>query len=127
LMDRYVFAEDCVFEDVTASTVRFSARGEQAADCLGRAGIALPADELNAAASGAVVVARSEFAPSGYLVHAPAEQGPELLRRLESAGAQPTGWQSLDDARIRAGIPLWGRDTDEKTIPLEAGLVHALH
>jgi folate-binding protein YgfZ len=41
-------------------------------------------------------------------------------------GGQPVGepvsWEEMEQMRIAAGVPLWGVDMDENTIPVEAGL-----
>jgi len=54
---------------------------------------------------------------------------PELqavLERLAGAGAVPAGFEAWERARVEAGVPRYGQDMDEKTIPLEAGLKHAI-
>ena len=45
---------------------------------------------------------------------------------LEQAGGRPVGAQALDILRVEAGVPRWGAELDEKVIPLEAGLDHAI-
>lgn len=46
----------------------------------------------------------------------------KLIAAATSAGGRACGWQALETARIEAGIPRFGADMDETTIPLEAGL-----
>jgi len=50
----------------------------------------------------------------------------ELLVKGEAAGLKPFGSAALNTMRIEAGIPAYGIDMDENTIPIEAGLWDAL-
>lgn len=49
----------------------------------------------------------------------------EILARAP-AGALPAGTEALESLRIEAGIPRYGPDFGEDTLPLEAGLLNAL-
>ena len=44
----------------------------------------------------------------------------ELASRL---GARWVGWQALEVVRVRAGVPRWGRDFGENSLPNETGLL----
>lgn len=46
----------------------------------------------------------------------------KLIAAAKSVGGRACGWQAFETARIEAGIPRFGADMDETTIPLEAGL-----
>lgn len=46
----------------------------------------------------------------------------QLIAAARAVGGLPCGWQAFETARIEAGIPRFGADMDENTIPLEAGL-----
>lgn len=63
---------------------------------------------------------------AGGEVIGPAEIGPDLIDALESAGAQPCGLGARDTLRLEAGLPLWGQDIDQTTLPAEAGLEFAV-
>src|SRR5439155_96392 len=53
----------------------------------------------------------------------PLEAGaPPLWEKLVDEGIQPVGESAADTLRIEAGIPEYGRDMDETTIPLECNL-----
>lgn len=43
------------------------------------------------------------------------------------AGLRPAGWEALEALRVERGVPRYGADMDERTIPLEANLERALH
>ena len=80
-------------------------------------------------------------APNGAIVHPTGEVGVPgaylwvmhsekegLLMALGRAGLTPASDEELESIRVEAGIPRWGRDMDERTIPLEVGLAErAIH
>jgi glycine cleavage system T protein len=45
-----------------------------------------------------------------------------ILEQGKPAGVQPVGFEGLNVHRIEAGIPYYGFDLDENTLPIEAGL-----
>jgi len=51
-----------------------------------------------------------------------AEDAPALFRACIDAGAKPCGLGARDTLRLEMGYPLWGRDLDTSTSPLEADL-----
>jgi aminomethyltransferase len=59
--------------------------------------------------------------PGGELC-IPSSAAPDLWTALVDAGATPAGLGSRDTLRLEMGYPLWGRDLDPETTPLEAGL-----
>ncbi|MEQ9618001.1 MAG: aminomethyltransferase family protein [Deltaproteobacteria bacterium] len=66
----------------------------------------------------------------GYDLYAGSESLGNLWELLSGRGAdsglEPVGSDALEILRIEAGIPVYDRDMDESTIPIEAGLWHAL-
>ncbi|HUF78730.1 MAG TPA: glycine cleavage T C-terminal barrel domain-containing protein [Thermoanaerobaculia bacterium] len=46
---------------------------------------------------------------------------------LAAPGVLPAGFDALDTVRIEAGVPWWGRDYDESSLPQETGLEEALN
>ncbi|MGA2247956.1 MAG: aminomethyltransferase family protein [Verrucomicrobiota bacterium] len=46
----------------------------------------------------------------------------KLIAAAKSAGGWPCGWEAWEAARIEAGVPRYGADMDETTIPMECGL-----
>ncbi len=58
----------------------------------------------------------------GYDLIVPVEMAKGLWRYLLEAGVQPVGYEAWNIRRVEAGMPLFGIDMDETTIPLEAGL-----
>lgn len=52
----------------------------------------------------------------------PPPAAPALLDALRQAGVTQVGQDAFDIIRIESGVPRWGADMDEDTIPLEAGI-----
>lgn len=46
----------------------------------------------------------------------------ELRLRAEQAGAHPIGWGVWETLRVEAGLPRFGADMDERTLPPEVGI-----
>jgi folate-binding protein YgfZ len=80
------------------------------------------------------VVRLSSTGEEGYELWAPWENDPgktkvmweTLLAKAAGLGAVPCGTEALEILRIEAGIPRYGPDFGEDTLPLEAGLLSAL-
>jgi folate-binding protein YgfZ len=69
------------------------------------------------------VIEADHTGEGGYDIYRPTEHLEEFRRRLMAEmGAVPVGEEAAEILRIEAGIPKFGVDMDEKTIPLEAGL-----
>ncbi|MDE2874808.1 MAG: hypothetical protein OXU69_07485 [Gemmatimonadota bacterium] len=72
---------------------------------------------------GGLLVARGLEQVPSWNVWASADDAAQVWRRLETRGAAPVGWAVWETMRIEAGLPAFGVDMDETTIPVEAGLV----
>jgi folate-binding protein YgfZ len=57
---------------------------------------------------------------SGFEILAPADTRDTLVRRLTAAGAIVCSASTWDIVRVEAGMPEWGIDIDDTTIPQEA-------
>jgi aminomethyltransferase len=62
-----------------------------------------------------------------YEIWSPKEAAESLLNRLLEAGAEPVGEEALETLRIVCGIPQFGRDIRERTLPQETGQDRALN
>lgn len=137
----FIFSEDVQIADITPSTAQIGVYGPEAAALLARtldmAGAAdesspstevLDAMELYASQRGNFrgtpvhVLRRDDAGVMGFDVVLPREQKSELMDLLREQGGVPVEADALDARRIEAGIPLFGRDMTEDTIPLEAGI-----
>lgn len=72
--------------------------------------------EVSDAADLAVVTAR------GTDLLVPRAELQATLEKLTASGAVPAGFDAWERARVEQGVPRYGQDMDDKTIPLEAGL-----
>jgi glycine cleavage system T protein len=76
------------------------------------------------------VVRASSTGEEGYEVWAGAEAVARIWKAACDAsgalGALPCGIEALESLRIEAGIPRYGAELDEDTLPLEAALLNAL-
>lgn len=131
-LDQFIFSEDVRLGDVTEAFAQFGLVGPDAAavvaSILGTAAdtmSALPEHgnlRLDWNGSAAMVTRITDTGEPGFDVYV--ERG--RAEGLAAAAAQ-AGVPALDDAaatalRIEAGVPLFHRDMDEETIPLEAGI-----
>jgi|SRR5579875_804526 len=78
----------------------------------------------------AIIVRSSNTGEEGYQVWVPEERAlslwETLLDRGKSAGLLPCGSKALEILRIEVGVPEYGSELAEDTLPLEAGLTNAL-
>ncbi len=137
LLERFVIMDDVHFDDASARTAQFSLQGPRAADVL-RAARLLP-EGLDALYAHAVVnaetvhpriVRRDRVGETGYDLWVDAADADTLLNELLRAGGPcglaPVGEEAYDIARIETGLPRWGADLGEKTLPVEARLEDAI-
>lgn len=113
---RYVFATRVDIEDVSEEMGLVLVAGsgwESIVDSAGSGAIVHPTGSLGI--------------PAAYL-WVGRERAADLLTKLEAAGASPVGEGELEAVRIANGVPRWGFEMDEKTIPQEVGVDHrAVH
>ncbi|MGE0711121.1 MAG: folate-binding protein YgfZ [Planctomycetota bacterium] len=123
-LGRYARFDRVVMDDLSAEWRVLSVSGPRSGVVVAAAtGASLPAGQLQHAALGEGVLVRDDWlGAEGYdLIVAAAEAGGRLAALL-AAGATEAADEALAAARIEAGVPLYGVDMDEGTIPVEAGL-----
>lgn len=132
LLDLYVFTEDAKFADATGEYALFIVAGPRAGEALASLGFALAPKGQSASAdiAGCGALAwKSELAAGEYIVaiHAATDAAKNALgAAVAGVGGGPVGLLAFDTLRVETGTPWWGVDLDEKTIPLDAGLLSAL-
>jgi len=75
----------------------------------------------------AIVAGVNRTGGRGYDLYVPKGSAGVVWDRLIKSGARPVGLRAMETLRIEAGIPRYGVDMNEETIPLEAGLDHAVN
>lgn len=133
-LERYVIADDVQIADAAPHFGLLGVQGPRAAE-VARAlapGLEPPAQPLSlkvvthAAWGELYVVNQPRVGVPGWEVYVPMtalEAAAETLRSAAAhLGGRLAGWQALEITRIEAGIPRWGADLDESTLPPEAGL-----
>jgi aminomethyltransferase len=73
-----------------------------------------------------IVVSTRYAGVEGYDVVSSPDAAAALRARLDGAGVPRMTLDTLDVLRVEAGVPRWGAELTESTIPLEAGLERAI-
>ena len=132
-LDQFIFSEDVQLGDVTDTFAQIAIVGPAAAAVVAAmvGGVSEQAlrdmpDHGNARgewAGGAAIVTRVvDTGEPGFDLFVERAQSDALKVALRAAGAIELDQATAEAVRIEAGVPLFGRDMDEETIPLEAGI-----
>lgn len=62
-----------------------------------------------------------------YILWATPEDAVALWRQLAGAGAVPCGLEAVEAARVLRGVPRYGADIHDRSLPQETGAAHALN
>lgn len=104
-LNRYVVADDVMVEDVSGSVALLHFVGQAPSEM--------------AAFSDLAAVQADRLGEAGWDVIFPVA---EKEARLRAYGKRLGGWEVWERYRIERGIPAWGRELGEETLPPEAGL-----
>ncbi len=131
-LDQFIFSEDVQLGDVTDTFAQIAVVGPDAARVVASVvGIALESLErlsdhgnLRSSWRGTpVIVTRvTDTGEPGYDLFVERAQVDALNDGLKTAGAVVLDEPTADVLRIEAGVPLFHRDMDEETLPLEAAI-----
>ena len=132
-LDQFIFSEDVQLGDVTDTFAHIAVVGPDAAQAVATALGGVTTESLRALvehanlrtawAGVAAIVARvTDTGEPGYDVLVDRAQAGALTAALAAAGAVAIDESTAEALRIEAGVPLFHRDMDEATIPLEAGI-----
>jgi folate-binding protein YgfZ len=132
-LDQFIFTEDVQLGDVTATFAQIAVVGPEAARAAAAALGGAEHDQISTLAvhgnartgwsGGAAIVVRvDDTGEPGYDLLVDRAHDATLKTALTSAGAFEMDEATADAVRIEAGVPLFHRDMDEETIPLEAGI-----
>jgi folate-binding protein YgfZ len=133
--DRFIFSEDVQLGDVTNTFAQIAVVGPDAAHAAAAAMNGVDANRLQqlpehgnirAEFRGrpAIITRVTDTGEAGYDLFVEREQAGVLFDVLgaEPIAAVPLDAEAVEALRIEAGVPLFGRDMDQDTIPLEAGI-----
>jgi tRNA-modifying protein YgfZ len=107
---KYKVADQVEFEDVTDSTV-----------AIGVEGPAVPA-----APEGVATAPITATGQPGYRIYAPRERQTAIVAALESAGVKPATAEDARIVRIENGVPRYGEDIVETSLPQETQQMQAV-
>lgn len=133
-LEKFIVASDVQVLDASPHFGHLSVQGPRAAELLARADLPAEAPGLNlssvsvddAALGQQLVMNLPRAGTAGFDIFATGSATAGLLEKLLEAarhvGGRAAGWQALEWARVEAGIPRFGADMDETTLPPEAGI-----
>jgi folate-binding protein YgfZ len=129
-LDKYLISEDAeVFED--AELAMLTVGGPRAGALLEGLGVKAPSANQSARASLAGVELTAVGHPlvlEGRVdLFVPRASVEAVWSALRTAGFVAIGFETFEVLRVEAGVPRYGADMDDKTIPLEANLERAIH
>jgi folate-binding protein YgfZ len=128
-LDALIFSEDARVSDASAEWAALTVVGGKAATLLAPAagvdaGKLASLPTLGVADGDSAFVVRTDDAEGGaFDLFVQKGSRAALIERLQAEGIKAVGAEVVDLLRIEAGRPTFGRDMDEHTIPLEAGLL----
>src|SRR5262245_61614792 len=122
--DRYLIREDVQLHDRSTEWAELLVAGPQAEGLIASRGLLIRSDRLAHAAgelAGASVwVRRVDLAgPAGFLVACARDSLAAVQRWAIGAGAVPCAAHAFETARIEYGMPVFGRDITEESLPQE--------
>jgi len=131
-LDQFIFSEDVQLGDVTGAFAQIAVVGPAAAPIVA-ALLGESAERVGALgehacfraaiAGGAAIVTRvTDTGQPGFDVYVEAAGLPALEAALASGGVPELDAATADVLRVEAGVPMFHRDMDEDTIPLEPGI-----
>jgi folate-binding protein YgfZ len=131
-LDQFIFSEDVQLGDVTGTFAQIAVVGPDAAVKVASivSGVSEPtlrgmAEHGNARGewAGAAIVTRiADTGEPGFDLFVERAQVDALKTALMAAGVNELDKGTAEAVRVESGVPVFGRDMDEDTIPLEAGI-----
>jgi folate-binding protein YgfZ len=132
-LDQFIFSEDVQLGDVTDTFAQIAVVGPAAAGFVATVLSDIPADAIAALAEHgtlragwhgdrAIVTRITDAGEPGYDVYIDRGTADTFIAALAAAGVVALDEATAETIRVEAGVPLFHRDMDEDTIPLEAGI-----
>ena len=132
-LDRFIFTEDASVRDVTDTLASVAVVGPAASEAMNAVFGNAAGNQMRALnehgnartdfeGTLAIVTRVTDTGVPGFEIYVEQVKSASLQARLDAAGMVPVDADTADALRIEAGVPVFGRDMDEETIPLEAGI-----
>jgi folate-binding protein YgfZ len=132
-LEQFIFTEDVKLGDVTSTFAQMAVVGPDAASALARVLEGAIDTALNGlsehgnmrarfAGQPVIVACVTDTGEPGFDVYVETAHAAALQSALTAAGVAALDRDTAETIRIEAGVPQFGRDMDEDTIPLEAGI-----
>ncbi len=116
-LERYIIADDVQIEDATDSLGLFHLMNFSSSDGPSEAPAALAG-----LGAGVRFVRTNRYHHDGLDLFFDASESHEVHARVSTAGFTLLNEDALESLRILRGVPLWGAELDENTLPAEAGI-----
>lgn len=116
-LERYIIADDVQIEDATDALGLFHLMNFSSSN----GPLELPA-ALADLGAGVRIVRVNRYHHEGLDVFFDAPEAHEVHARISAAGFTLLNEDALESLRILRGVPLWGAELDENTLPAEAGI-----
>lgn len=132
-LEQFIFAEDVQLADVTDAFAQVAVVGPEAGRTIstmldaGMAGALAAMREhgnlrIECQGHPVIVTRMTDIGEPGFELYVERDQAAPLKAALAAAGVAALDRETSEAIRIEAGVPLFGRDMDADTIPLEAGI-----
>ena len=133
-LEKFIIASDVQVLDASPHFGHLSVQGPRAEQVVAALGLLLevPAQLFSSAAQSDATLGQlyvmnlPRTGTTGFDLFAPhasiAAIADKLIAAARGVGGCAAGWQALEWARVEAGLPRFGADMDETTLPPEAGL-----
>jgi folate-binding protein YgfZ len=132
-LDQFIFSEDVKLGDVTDTFSQLAVIGPDAAKIAASLVTSVSVDALSALGEHgnlrvsvdgrpAIIARITDAGEPGFDLFVERAQADAVTARLRDAGAALIDPATADTVRIESGVPVFHRDMDEDTIPLEAGI-----
>ena len=132
-LDQFIFSEDVKLGNVTETFSQVAVIGPGAAKAVADvlSGVSAPLlsaleehGNMKASIDGqpAIIARVTDTGEPGFDVFVERALAETLKTNLQRTGAIPIDPATADTVRIESGVPIFHRDMDEETIPLEAGI-----
>jgi tRNA-modifying protein YgfZ len=127
-IDKYIIADDVTLEDATGRLSTIALEGPGAAAALSALSAPVPEDRYSHQAwSGMTVQKASATGGPGFRLFVAADCAHDLIARLESIGATRASAEDARMVRLEHGIPRYGEDILDTTLPQESRQMQAIH